>query len=164
MHLPLVTIFVSATLTLAASEAPSSSSVASAAASSSHVNNSMLSPDKSNVGTCDGPLGSNASTFVIGSSWPGVLGKNEISCNSGYNNVTRQCCAELGGEAKMGSCGLIACRLANTTTTNPSAFKCFEKYGGRMGTCSGPNSAAMQTTVGLAVMLLASSIALGMTL
>lgn len=165
-------------------DAPSSDSAVSASASASpspspSVDSAVASDDaESNTGTCHGPPGLKGNSWFASGKWPGTLAEGDVSCNSNYNNITRACCDEVKGEAKMGSeCGLVVCKVANASESALTA--CFEKNGAKSG-CQKPapatttttsksagasqSSAAGRMVAGMALTLLASSVAVAVAL
>lgn len=167
MYLPILTAFASATLALAASETPASSSIASPAISSASAYNSTFSHDEDNIGTCV-PKDKDPARYGQWAGWPDKLAYEEQACNSMFNKITRPCCDEAGGETKMGKCGLLSCKVNyNVTGQEEALLECF-KRSSVFAVCAGEwgkgNSSSTSPVAGLVAPLLAVSLVLASTL
>lgn len=150
---------------------------ASPSASASTTSASESAEEEPNDGTCHGPPGLKGASWFASGKWPGTLAQAEVSCNSNLNNVTRACCDEVKGEAQMGTeCGLVVCKVANSSES--ALTSCFKNNGAQSG-CERPakpsttaskspaasqSSNAVRLAAGMALTLLASSVALGVSL
>ena len=170
----------SSLLHFGASPSADSDSAVSASPSAAFPSTSAASTTdeaESNTGTCHGPPGLKGASWFASGKWPGTLAQDQVSCNSNYNNVTRACCDEVKGEAQMGSeCGLVVCKVSNLSESALTA--CFEKNEAKSG-CEKPaepsttaskspaasqSSNAVRLAASMALTLLASSVALGVSM
>lgn len=164
---------------LPSADSDSAVSASPSAASPSASTATTTDDEESNTGTCHGPPGLKGASWFASGKWPGTLAQDEVSCNSDLNNVTRACCDEVKGEAQMGTeCGLVVCKVSNSSESALTA--CFEKNNARSG-CQTPvapkpsttatksptasqSSNAVRLAAGMALTLLASSVALGVSM